>query len=118
MKANQRRNNDFKERFKGKTSIMDKEGHLGLVQSVSKPISKEDLADHPTLPKRNSVLRKSATMADMTELAQATPKAAQYQTLGQSTPLVKLTPPQARRREASTAKAQFQHAQKRRSGLF
>ena len=76
-----RRNNDFKERFKGKTSIMDKDGHLGLVQSVSKPISKEDPGETPVLPKRNSVLRKSATMIEMTELAPAAPKAPQYQTI-------------------------------------
>jgi hypothetical protein len=31
---------DFKERFKGKTDFMKKDGHIGLVHNTSKPIEK------------------------------------------------------------------------------
>lgn len=32
---------DFKERFKGRTNFMTKEGHIGIVVNTSIPINKE-----------------------------------------------------------------------------
>ncbi len=32
--------NEFQDRFKGKTTLMNKEGHIGVVQSTQKPIAK------------------------------------------------------------------------------
>lgn len=34
---------EFHDRFKGKTTLMSKEGHIGVVQSTLKPISKNAL---------------------------------------------------------------------------
>jgi hypothetical protein len=31
---------EFHDRFKGKTSLMSKDGHIGIVSSTNKPISK------------------------------------------------------------------------------
>lgn len=38
---------DFKERFKGKTSLMSKEGHIGIVKEASKPIEGKGFEDQP-----------------------------------------------------------------------
>jgi hypothetical protein len=35
-------NDDFKERFKGKTQLIDKEGHMGVVKRSQQPIDKTD----------------------------------------------------------------------------
>lgn len=37
-----RRGSDFQDRFKGRTSLMNKEGHIGVVAKPAKPINKED----------------------------------------------------------------------------
>ena len=41
---------DFKERFKGRTTVMNKEGVLGIVSANGKPIEKGT----PSLPKSDS----------------------------------------------------------------
>ena len=39
---------DFKDRFKGKTSMMNKEGHLGVASSSTKPITKIEMGNTPS----------------------------------------------------------------------
>ncbi len=36
-------NAEFQDRFKGKTSLMSKDGHIGIVSNTNKPISKMGL---------------------------------------------------------------------------
>ncbi|CDW78523.1 UNKNOWN [Stylonychia lemnae] len=52
----------FKERFKGKTQLMSKEGHLGVVSNYSKPIDKvpilrrkKSLEDHSIIQKQKRI---------------------------------------------------------------
>jgi|JI9StandDraft_2_1071091.scaffolds.fasta_scaffold196611_1 hypothetical protein len=43
-----RRSSDFQDRFKGRTSLMNKEGHIGVVAKIAKPINKQDFSRNET----------------------------------------------------------------------
>ena len=45
----------FQDRFKGKTTLMNKEGHIGVVSNTNKPINKESV--------REPILKRSETMS-------------------------------------------------------
>jgi len=38
----------FKERFKGKTTLMNKDGHIGVATNALKPIHKSNPSDPPS----------------------------------------------------------------------
>ena len=42
MKRQSKLDREFRERFKGKTLLIGRDGHLGIIQSTSKPINKEN----------------------------------------------------------------------------
>lgn len=50
---------EFQERFKGKTTLMNKDGHLGVVQNTSKPIPKDAVNITPIQKQRNDYLNHS-----------------------------------------------------------
>lgn len=40
-------NSDFKERFQGRNSLMNKDGHIGVVKNTNQPIKKVEKQDFP-----------------------------------------------------------------------
>jgi len=44
FQSKKRKASDFQDRFKGRTALMNKEGHIGVVARPAKPINKEDLS--------------------------------------------------------------------------
>lgn len=44
---------DFKERFKGRTTHIGKDGHLGIVLNASNPIQDPDIQNFSVSPKSN-----------------------------------------------------------------
>ncbi len=52
VKYNKQTSKEFQDRFKGRTSLMNKDGHIGIVSNTNKPITK--INNEPLTEKNNS----------------------------------------------------------------